>query len=189
MAGAAPKPAKPAAKLLSKLSPEQLRVRRLLAPFRRKGADGRPYYSKADRKIVYQLLLVTLVPPGRYASLRPELQTMVGELSRAAGAQKLVRSKDSMAALQLHFQKNPPNPELLRELNVVLKSLMAELEDSARRVAATQSKPTSAELTPPPAPAAALGPLAPARNLLPASLNTARDAARNSVMMAARRFR
>src|SRR5437867_3996750 len=76
------------AKPAPRLTVEQSRVRRLLAPFRKKGPDGRPLYSKADRKRVYQLLMVTLIPAARFGSLRPELQAMTGELSRAAGAQR-----------------------------------------------------------------------------------------------------
>lgn len=117
------------------------RVRRLLEPFRRRGPDGRPLYSKADRKLVYELLLVTLIPPGRYGELPKRLQVMVGQLSVRSGASTAKSPRAAMRRLQAYFRKNPPNKALLAELNRVMKDLMAELEAGALASVERDSRP------------------------------------------------
>jgi len=128
----------------------QAQVRKILAPFRKKSPDGKLMYSKADRRRVYQLLLVTLIPPGRFDKLRPELQNMAGELSVTSGAARASSPKEAMASLAAHFKKNPPHPQLMADLNKALATLVKELEDAARRSAQAPVDPSTAGMAPPP---------------------------------------
>lgn len=130
--------------------PDQLR--RLLAPFRKKGPDGKPLYTKEERRRVYQLLLVSVIPPARFGSLPPRLQVLAGELSVASGAGQARTPKAAMDALQAYFRKNRPHPQLLADLNTVMKALAGELEDAARRSTAAEAVVSEAAGLAPPAP-------------------------------------
>lgn len=125
--------------------PDQLR--RLLAPFRKKGPDGKPLYTKEERRRVYQLLLVSVIPAAHFASLPPRLQVLAGELSVASGAGQARTPKAAMDALQAYFRKNRPHPQLLADLNTVMKAMARDLEDAARR--STAVVPETAGLAPP----------------------------------------
>lgn len=186
------------------LSPEaketgraRLPVGRLLAVFRRRGPDGQFLYSRADRRRVMQLMLVTLVPPARVPELSPRLQAILGELALAAGTQRHHSPKEVMRALTHYFRKNPPHPVLMRELNALLKSILQEGEGAGRLGQVTFVTAPSAVGLAPPAPACTPSP-SPAPSdkeggalsdrLLPSSLNAARKSAMG-LTLAARRFR
>lgn len=178
------------------LSPEaketgaaRLPVGRLLAVFRRRGPDGKFLYSRADRRRVMQLMLVTLVPPARVPELSPRLQAMLGELAIAAGTQRHHSPKEAMRALTHYFRKNPPHPGLMRELNLLLKSSLKEGESAGRLGQVTFVTAPSAVGLAPPAPAPSrkeAGALS--ERLLPSPLNAARKSAMG-LTLAARRFR
>ncbi len=133
---------------------------------------------------MYQLLLVTVVPPGRFDELGPRLRNLIGELSRASGAERAASAKQAIRAIQSYFEKNPPNPSLLADLNDVLRALAQEIEASTR--SGSDTRPRSS-LDAPPAPLG-LGVSASGRSLLPPKLTAARDAL-NETIKAARRWR